>query len=403
MSFQPRSLKMFHVRVPLRKPIQHASHSRTDSDNLVVAVSLGDGTVGYGEGVPRSYVTGETIESTFDALARVDLPKVIESAVDYPSLVGCFSRWVMQDTADDPRQMAGNSARCALEMAVLDAYGRSLGRSIGEALRFAVDQPADYYVEPQSVRYSGAITAESIRGEKISAWKMKLYGFHQVKVKVGVDGQDDPTRLRVIRRILGGRRDIRIDANEAWDPGEVISRWKPLMAQRISILEQPVPHGRVDELGAIRAQMRGMDQKVEPPEIMLDESLCGMPDALKAIDRGLAGFFNLRLSKCGGFIPTSRIYSLARRSGIGIQLGCHPGETGLLSAAGRHFAGHLRGIQYLEGSYDRHVLARNLIHEDITFRYGGKAKPLKGAGLGVTVDTGALDAMTVKHREICYG
>src|SRR5947209_109268 len=59
----PRSIDLHHVRVPLKKPIKHASFERADSDNLVVRVTLADGTQGFGEGVPRSYVTGETIDS----------------------------------------------------------------------------------------------------------------------------------------------------------------------------------------------------------------------------------------------------------------------------------------------------------------------------------------------------
>jgi L-Ala-D/L-Glu epimerase len=110
--------------------------------------------------------------------------------------------------------------------------------------------------------------------------------------------------------------------------------------------------------------------------------------------------FNVRLSKCGGLIPTLRIMGLAQRNGLGLQLGCHPGETGILSAAGRHVASNIRGIRYVEGSYDRHVLAANLIVEDITFRYGGWAPPLAGPGLGINVDPQALERMSVKHREI---
>ena len=67
-----RRIELFRVRVPLKKEIKHASHSRTESENLVVRVELANGQAGHGEGVPRSYVTGETIESTFATLARYD-------------------------------------------------------------------------------------------------------------------------------------------------------------------------------------------------------------------------------------------------------------------------------------------------------------------------------------------
>ena len=137
-------------------------------------------------------------------------------------------------------------------------------------------------------------------------------------------------------------------------------------------------------------------------DVMLDESLCGYPDAVHAIEHGTVDIFNVRLSKCGGLFPSLKIIGLAQRSGIGLQLGCHPGETGLLSAAGRHVASRVEGLRYVEGSYDRHVLATNIINEDVTFGYGGWAPPLTGPGLGVTVNRDALDRLTVARREISH-
>ena len=387
-----RSIDLYHVLVPLRKPIRHASFERAASDNLVVRVTLDDGTVGYGEGVPRPYVTGETIESTFATLEGLDLDRILERPADLPALVRRLEALKLPETEADPRGMAGNSARCALELALLDAYARREGRSFGDAVRMVESTRDLLRPEAAPVRYSGAITAEDRKKEVVSAWKMWIYGFEQVKVKVGVAGQDDPSRLEKLREILGRRMDIRIDANEAWSASEVIERVAPLLAFRPSALEQPVPHSQVDALADIRPSL-GVP-------VMLDESLCGYPDAVNAVERKTADLLNVRLSKCGGIIPSLEIMALAHRGGLGVQLGCHPGETGLLSAAGRHVAAHVRGIRYLEGSYDRHVLASNLIAEDITFRYGGRAGPLKGPGLGVTVVPEALERMTVAHREI---
>ena len=41
-------------------------------------------------------------------------------------------------------------------------------------------------------------------------------GFRQLKLKVGIEGHDDPARLRVIRRIVGKGMDVRVDANEGY-------------------------------------------------------------------------------------------------------------------------------------------------------------------------------------------
>jgi L-alanine-DL-glutamate epimerase-like enolase superfamily enzyme len=223
----------------------------------------------------------------------------------------------------------------------------------------------------------------------------RVFGFKHVKVKVGVTGQDDPARLAHLRRILGDRIDIRLDANEAWPAAVVIERVRPLLAARPSALEQPVPHAEVDALTAIRPRL-GVP-------VMLDESLCGYPDALRAIERQTADLFNVRLSKCGGIGPTLRIVALAQRSGIGLQLGCHPGETGLLSAAGRHVASLVPDLRWVEGSYDKHVLGENLTTRDLFFYPLGFAPPLRGPGLGVGVDSEALQRMTIRHQEVRFG
>jgi muconate cycloisomerase len=389
-----RSITLHHVAVPLRKPIRHASHERSASDNLVVRAELDDGTTGYGEGVPRSYVTGETIATTFMALPRFDAAAALGSPATFEEAVGRIAAFQLPETANDPRGMDGNAARCALELALLDAYGRRFGRSLTDAIRVVPPFATLLAPAPRPVRYSGAITADSPRKERTAAWKMRLYGFRQVKVKVGVEGQDDPARLATLRRILGRRMDIRLDANEAWHAGELAEKARPLLPFRPSALEQPVPHSEVSALADLRPHL-GVP-------VMLDESLCGYPDAVFAAEQGFADLFNVRLSKCGGVFPSLRIVALAARHGLGVQLGCHPGETGILSAAGRHFAANVAGLRYLEGSYDRHVLARNVIVEDITFGYGGRARPLSGPGLGVTADPAALDALTVERREVRF-
>ena len=390
-----RTVELFHVAVPLKTRVKHASHDRTVSDNLIVRVRLNDGTEGYGEGVPRSYVTGESIDSTFDALRGFDAARHFDCPADFTAVVRAAETLELPQTAADPRGMFGNAARCALELAVFDAYGRKFREPLAAALRIAKVPDLPLEERPKKVRYSGAITAASRRREISSAFKLRLYNFSQVKLKVGVEGQDDVARLRTLRAILGKAMDLRLDANEAWPAGEAIERARPLLPYHPSVIEQPVKHAEVDALTAIRPRL-GLP-------VMLDESLCGYPDAVRSVERGTADLFNVRLSKCGGLIPSLRIIGLARRSGLGVQLGCHPGETGVLSAAGRQVACNIKGIRYLEGSYDRHILRSNLTRDHLTFGFGGWAPSLSGVGLGLNVDVEALERMTVAHEVVDYG
>jgi muconate cycloisomerase len=389
-----RRIEFCGVRVPLKKEVKHASQSRTESENLVVRVELATGQTGYGEGVPRSYVTGETIESALAMLAGHDWARMMGRPRSFAEAVGCVQSLTLPEIESDPRQMAGNAARCALELALLDAYSREFGEPAGRAVDLASVPGLRKYSAPRKVRYGAAITASDRLDELRSAIKYRAYRFRDVKVKVGVDGPDDVSRVRWFRRLLGPHVDLRLDANEAWRAADLLDRVRPLLRFSLAALEQPVPHCEVEMLADLRRRL-GVP-------VMLDESLCGYPDAVAAIKMTTADMLNVRLSKCGGIFPALRIIGLAQRSGIGLQLGCHPGETAILSAAGRHVACRIDGLSWVEGSYDRHILRANVTRQDITFGHGGWASPLSGPGLGIQIDRQNLESMITRRNEISY-
>src|SRR5947209_295412 len=102
-----RAIELYHVAVPLRKAIKHASHERVESDSLVVRATLDDGQVGFGEGVPRPYVTGETIDTAFAALAAFDAARHVGDPRDFPEVVRRLDAMALPETLADSRGMAG--------------------------------------------------------------------------------------------------------------------------------------------------------------------------------------------------------------------------------------------------------------------------------------------------------
>jgi muconate cycloisomerase len=378
------------VRIPLRRAIRHASHSRTSTDNLIVRVVLDDRTEGYGEGVPREYVTGESAEFALDRLKQSDLAGQLEPCRDFAAAVALAERLQLAPVPGDDRGCQGNAARCALELALLDAYGKRFGQPVSEVTRLLAP---DLHAPRPRVRYSGAIT--TARGFKMRwhMWRMWGYGFRQVKIKVGVPGLDDVARFEQVRKAWVARKiDLRVDANEAWTPADAVERIRELEPFRITAVEQPVPHADIGALAEVRRQVR--------TPIMLDESLCSRVDAERAVSGSVCDLFNLRLSKCGGFIPSLRLAQFARQHNLGCQLGCQVGETAVLSAAGRHFASSVGGLRYVEGSYDRHLVQEALGTRDLTFGWGGWAPALPGPGLGVTLDPAALERVTVRKEAL---
>lgn len=384
-------LEAYHVRLPLRRPVRHASHARTDTDNLLVRCRLADGTTGWGEGVPRDYVTGETIDTALAHLKRSELAAQLEPCDSFGAAVAMCERLRLAPVPGDDRACGGNAARCAVELALLDAYGRRFGESLSHVTKLIAP---DLYDPRPRVQYSGVILSARGWKARVAAVGQRIYGFNAIKVKVGIAGQDDGRRLRVIRRCTGPGIDLRIDANEAWPAGEVADRLAELAPARVSSVEQPVRHEDVACLAAVR--------KRSPVPVLLDESLCSMADAAAAHDNGWCDGFNLRLSKCGGFIPTLRLAQYAATHGLKYQLGCQVGETGVLSAAGRHFATSVAGILHREGSFDRRLLADWLTAEDVTFGRGGFAPWLTTPGLSVTPDPTRV-AIHTARREVLLG
>lgn len=383
-------LTAYLVNLPLKREIRHASHVRRESANLLVRCRLVGGTEGWGEGVPRSYVTGETAEGALSQLGATPLAEQFDRECGtWKEVADLCESFRPTIHGEDPRGCGSNALRCAVELSILDAYGRLFGEPLS-SLTQQFEPAQTLRAARQTVRYSGAVMAEGDRAERLSALKMRLYGFAQCKVKVGVAGADDTRRVRRIRRWIGRRMDLRLDANEAWHAEEAAKKIEPLLQYGITSLEQPLPHEELEAMPQLR--------RAVPVPMMLDESLTGMADAETAVRLGACDLLNIRLSKCGGFLASLRLAAFARSARLGYQLGCHPGESGILSAAGRHWACSVRDIRYLEGSYDRHVLRELLTSEDITFGYGGRAAALDGPGLGVTIRPDVLERLVVRQQ-----
>jgi len=378
-----RSLTIYRLRIPFHQAFRHALQSREESDAVIIKVTDGDGRVGYGESLPRSYVTGETIDSMIVRIRERLAPAILRQsfAPGWETLE--YLRTVMPDWTrnDDPKApvVAWNAAFCAVELALLDWSLRVDGCALGDLL-----PPARY-----EVVYSGVISAEQPADAAALAKRMAQLGLRQIKIKVGTS--DDVARVSAVRNAIGDDIDLRADANGAWSSDEAIEQLRHLSPFRLRAIEQPV---RVDDLV-------GMKRVREETGIavMADESLVTIEQATRLVEWGACDLFNIRLSKCGGITGSLGIAKLARDTGVRIQIGAQVGETGILSAAGRTFAAHLPDLVYAEGSFGTWLLAEDVTFENVAFGLGGRAPLLKTRGLSVTVKEDALERLaTAKHE-----
>jgi len=113
--FVLKKLIVRHIRLPLKKPIKHASHERHETENLIIECHLNNGIVGYGEGVPRDYVTGETVGSGLEVLRKNHLDTLREAPATFSEAVAHIDQLQLRHPSNnDPRDIATNAVRCAL-------------------------------------------------------------------------------------------------------------------------------------------------------------------------------------------------------------------------------------------------------------------------------------------------
>ena len=378
------AMTIYRLRIPFHQTFRHALHSREESDAVIVKVIDSDGRSGFGESLPRSYVTGETSESMIARIREHLAPRVFAQSFapgweTFEYLQSVASEW----TRADERQSglsAWNAAFCAVELALLDWSLRVDHCALADLLR-----PARY-----EVVYSGVISADAPNDAAALAKRMAQLGIRQIKVKVGT--ADDAARLEAVRKAVGDEVALRADANGGWNADEAIEqlcRWAHFKLQAI---EQPV---RADDL----AGMKRVRQE-SGVAVMADESLVTFDQARRLIDLGACDYFNVRLSKNGGIGGSLAIARLAQEAGIKIQIGAQVGETGVLSAAGRILAAHLPALAFAEGSFGAWLLAEDVTFENVAFGSGGRAPLLQSRGLSVTVKEDVVERLATAKIDL---
>ncbi|MFN7919129.1 MAG: alpha/beta fold hydrolase [Bryobacteraceae bacterium] len=308
------ALRLSELRVPLKMTFRHAAAERTHGDSVWVEASRGEHR-GYGEGCPRSYVTGETRDSCREWIGAWQAP--IVEACDSLEALEAFVREHEEAIDESP------SMWCAIECALLDLFARERGQSVEAMLGLAAPGGPHCYT--------------AVLGND-EPWKTRflidqylILGLRDFKVKLEGNLQADRSKLESIDEITAahgveGYR-VRADANNLWAarPDEAIGYLSELGGGLAAIEEPVAPRDAV--------RHSGIGTTLDCP-VILDESL-RTPGDLSLYD-GLPGRFiaNLKVSRIGGILRGLRLAKALRERNWPIIVGAHVGETSVLTRAG---------------------------------------------------------------------
>ncbi len=341
--------------IPLKSPFRISIGEVTAANDLLIRLRTDQGLTGIGEACPFPPITGET-QATNAAAAKAIRDMIVGRD---PLAIDDLLRLI------GPIVHANPSAVAAFDMALYDILGQVAGLPLFRLLGGT-----------KSV-FETDITTSIDTLEKMTA-ESKGYadlGYETLKVKVGLDPDEDFARLEAIRAAVGPKMAIRIDANQGWSVPQAVYALRKMEPLAIQFCEQPVLASDTAGMAAVRAQ--------SPISVMADEAVFGPADAIKLIRAGACDTFNIKLMKAGGILNAIRIAHVADAANMRCMVGCMT-ESNLGLTAAAHVVASQANIVYadLDGNTD-HVV--DPVVGGMTVKAGTLTLP-EAPGLGCDVD-----------------
>lgn len=278
------------LSLALTEPFGIASGAQHRADNVLVSLTLEDGTLGLGEAAPFPAFNGDTQAA---ALGAISAARDALSGVDPRRLRAVHA--TLAEACPSP------SARAAIEMACMDAVCRARGVSMWHW--FGGKSPA--------LRTDITIVTGSVDHAASAAARAADDGFATLKVKVGGGAiETDIERLAAIRNAAPHATFV-LDANASLSAEQALALVDSFGAERsrIALFEQPC--GSADHAGLAKVRAAGV-------LVAADESATSsrdLPALLNVVD-----VINVKLMK-SGVIGALDLALAARALGFRLMIG----------------------------------------------------------------------------------
>ncbi|GGB79332.1 dipeptide epimerase [Dyadobacter sediminis] len=322
-----KTVRAYAKLIPLKKPYTIARETIYTAEIIFLEIHLSNGICGRGAANPDPEVIGETPLQTLRNLHSDEVQSGLaeKDIREFHALIGNFRKIYQQF----PATMA------AIDMALHDAFGKWIGLPI-----------VDFYGRHHSkMLTSVTIGIKDVTATLQEAREYKSQGFKVLKVKTGIDTEEDAERIIRLYETFGDYFTIRVDANEGYTTENLRYFLNKTAFLPLELTEQPFsPRMNMELLefpGAIRNKLAA------------DESLKDAKTALELAQDGLFGIFNIKLMKCGGITAAFEIANIARQADIALFWGCND-ESSISISAALHAAFACSHTRYLDldGSFD---------------------------------------------------
>ncbi len=336
----------------LEQPYVIAYESIETVSNVFIRFETDRDIAGFGCAAPDKAVTGETAETVTTSVKDIIEPILIGADPLRPAMI---LEHLRKPLAEHP------SAKAAVDMALYDIVGKKAELPMWKLLGGYRDR----------IRTSITIGILPVDDTVVQAMGWVRQGFKALKIKGGINLEEDVERLLRVREEVGGRIELRFDANQGYTVDEALELARRARRANLELIEQPTPRGETDLL-------RRVTQETSVP-VMADESLASLRDAFRLARNHVVDMVNIKLMKVGGISEALQINSVARAAGLDVMVGCMD-ESGLAIAAGLHFALARPHVSYAD--LDGHIGLMNDPAATAVLLRDGYVHPTANPGLG---------------------
>jgi len=312
------------VELKLKQPVRMAGYPKIEKVSAIfVRLETREGRDAWGCAVIPLDPASQNIEEVLQACQRgADMaPDLNPIDIEY-SLA-----YLTQATDDVPE------ALCAFDLAFHDLLGLTAGMPLHRIL-------GGYR---NKIMTSATVFLGSVQESVEQAQMRAKQGFRMLKIKGGLDPEEDVHRVQAIRRALPDLI-LRLDADGGYTVEQALDVSR-ILGNHLEMIEQPTP---AEDLAGLRQVTRH-----SPVPVLADQSVRGPASALEIANHRYADGLSIKVAACGGLRCARQMDAIARVSHLTMMVSCMV-EPALMIAAGLSFALSSPGVKYadLDGYLD---------------------------------------------------
>ena len=367
-----RDIKTYVLEARLDEPFAYSQAWYETRGACLVEIVGDDGNSGWGEAFGPARLTAPIVEYYKPLLIGEDA-------------LATERHWqaLHNRLRDHGQKGLAIEALSAVDIALWDLKARHFGVSIGTLL----GGPLRTRVEAYATGFYRKRGGDPIAYLVDEARERAAQGFTGIKLKLGFGMADDIRLCHAVRRAVGDRLSIMIDANHAYDAIGAIALGRRIEELDIAWFEEPVPP---EDLAGYRQVKSALKIPVAGGEAEFTRWGFRALIADRCVD-----ILQPDIAAAGGISETKKIADMA--NAFGVRVNPHVWGTAVALAASlqliaslQHNPPGLHPIEpLLEFDQSEHPIRMAVLKEAIVQRDGWVAIP-EGPGLGIDIDRAAL-------------